>query len=516
MVDMPHGDGVSHSILLFAEIGYRYAQDDRQLYVVPVTVAEGERAAAILKDYGHLVIGKYHNAETDTHGVYHEAIIDPAFGQAMLQCLLDHKRILGLHGIITGETVRPVTPDMRDNLPAPAFLGLEQSNTSLKFDKEYFFKLFRKLEEGENPEIEIGRHLAHTGFTASPTMIGNLKYQNGGKFYSLGVLHGYVESSGTAWDLLQKHLAVFTGDALTQDVSKVEDSNSASQILAQCPSFFDLDVATLPSWFVQATAATASLVKRLGQRTGEMHLALTDYDRDNAFQPEEFTPFYQRSLYQSMRNRAGAIHTQLQQAALADADVATLQQEVLAQWGALDREFERLRQGAPLAGQRIRTHGDYHLGQIVVKQTPDGADFSILDFEGEPMRSLSTRRLKHSPLVDVAGLLRSFDYAICFYERNNIEAGTVAARSEAWLHLWRNWMCRQFMDGYLAACGDSGMLPKDEIQLRYLTKLFLLQKALYEVGYELSNRPDWVKIPLRGILDLLAMLRQPPPVAGVL
>ena len=160
---------------------------------------------------------------------------------------------------------------------------------------------------------------------------------------------------------------------------------------------------------------------------------------------------------------------------------------------------------------RTRTHGDYHLGQVLWT----GKDFVIIDFEGEPLRSVGERRLKRSPLRDVAGMLRSFDYAANVGLRQGVDLGLVADLPSAvkqlggWARLWTAWVCRRFLDGYLGAAEGQPFVPTDVDDLRLLLDVFLLEKASYEVRYELDNRPDWVAIPLAALADLVAKF--PPP-----
>jgi maltose alpha-D-glucosyltransferase/alpha-amylase len=242
----------------------------------------------------------------------------------------------------------------------------------------------------------------------------------------------------------------------------------------------------------------------LGRRTGELHAALATAGDDAAFAPEAYTPFSRRSQYQSLRNLVVRVYDLLRAAReraepalheLAD-DVLSRRADVLARFGTLlgDRR---------LKSRRIRVHGDYHLGQVLYT----GNDFVIIDFEGEPARALGERRLKRSPLVDVAGMLRSFDYAVESVLAGKIE-GSMLRREDVpflrpWADLWLGWVSAAFLQGYLDAAIGGGVLPDDRDEIESLLGLHVLEKALYEVGYEINNRPDWVSIPLRGIKTVL-------------
>jgi maltose alpha-D-glucosyltransferase/alpha-amylase len=160
--------------------------------------------------------------------------------------------------------------------------------------------------------------------------------------------------------------------------------------------------------------------------------------------------------------------------------------------------------GRQLSGMRIRVHGDYHLGQVLFT----GKDFVIIDFEGEPAKPLSQRRLKRSPLVDVAGMLRSFSYAADTALFNELARGSVPQERTSELdvlaHLWQSWVGAAFLKEYLLVMGESPILPAPNDERGLLLDVFLLEKALYEVNYELNNRPDWLRIPLRGVLRELS------------
>jgi maltose alpha-D-glucosyltransferase/alpha-amylase len=213
--------------------------------------------------------------------------------------------------------------------------------------------------------------------------------------------------------------------------------------------------------------------------------------------------FYQRSLYQSMRTLAVQTFHMLRKAqgslpgpAREPAEqVLALQGEVLARFQAVTR--------GPIGATRIRTHGDYHLGQVLYT----GKDFVLIDFEGEPARPLSERRLKRSPLRDVAGMLRSFHYAVCAALRDHEARGLLRPEQATvlgpWASFWQQWVAATFLRGYLEVAGEASFVPTAREELQVLLDAHLLEKAVYELGYELNNRPEWVGIPLQGILQVM-------------
>jgi maltose alpha-D-glucosyltransferase/alpha-amylase len=237
----------------------------------------------------------------------------------------------------------------------------------------------------------------------------------------------------------------------------------------------------------------------LGRRTGELHRALSQERRDPAFAPEPYSSHYQRSIYQSMRNLLGRAMQLLERRLPGLPEGAQpLAGEVLALAGVTEGRYRAIL-GERLDALRIRVHGDYHLGQVLYT----GDDFAILDFEGEPARPLSERKLKRSPLRDVAGMLRSFDYATHGALEALRQRGEREGALEAWRNAWQVRVSAAFLRSYLDVVADTGILPRDPERLAVLLDAYLLDKAMYELTYELNNRPTWVTIPLQGILDLI-------------
>jgi trehalose synthase-fused probable maltokinase len=233
-----------------------------------------------------------------------------------------------------------------------------------------------------------------------------------------------------------------------------------------------------------------------------MHLALAAGE-SKSFAPEPFTKLYQQGLYQSLRAQARRrLDLLRRQQENLPAEIAPQAQWLLMQEEALLQEFRELAE-RPVSALRTRCHGDFHLGQVLFT----GKDFVIIDFEGEPDRPISERRIKASPLRDVAGMIRSFHYAT-----HAVRCGPLAELQSpaaggpdlaAWLSVWYTWTSAAYLKAYLAEASSGGFLPSRDEDLQTLLKAYLLEKALYELGYELNNRPTWVRIPLEGILQLM-------------
>jgi maltose alpha-D-glucosyltransferase/alpha-amylase len=245
-----------------------------------------------------------------------------------------------------------------------------------------------------------------------------------------------------------------------------------------------------------------SSAQLLGQRTAELHLALTSAPENPDFAPEPFTSFYQRSIYQYSRNLAGQVFCVVEKSPETTATrTQELGQAVLEASEQIMGRFQLLL-NQKITAMRTRTHGDYHLGQVLYT----GKDFIIIDFEGEPARSLSERRMKRSALRDVAGMLQSFNYAVSMALRNEVESGMIRPDNfpimEQWAQFWYRWVSAAFLNAYLTTAGKDSFLPQTKAELQVLLDNYLLEKVIYELGYELNNRPTWVEIPLRRILQL--------------
>lgn len=265
----------------------------------------------------------------------------------------------------------------------------------------------------------------------------------------------------------------------------------------------EIDKGELPPEVKELVGTFAESMRILGQRTAALHVTLASDTEDPAFAPEPFMPHYQRGLYQSMRNLTRQNFQLLsRKLKTLPADVQSLAQQVL---GFESEILQRLRAIYEKSYRimRIRTHGDYHLGQVLYT----GSDFLIIDFEGEPIRTISERRFKTCALNDVAGMIRSFDYASNTALLKYVEQGKVSPAQinvmAAWGRFWTRWVSTIFYHAYREAARAGNFLPNDDASLRILTEIFILRKAIYEIGYELGSRPDWVKIPLQGVLEII-------------
>jgi len=371
-------------------------------------------------------------------------------------------------------------------------LKVEQSNTSVIYDEKYFFKIFRKLEKEINPDLELIRFFSEkTQFKNAPEYAGGLEYVNGkGESTILGLLQGMVENQGDAWEMSLDSIGRYYERVFALDKSK----NEPPPLLNK----WSLSYEEIPEQLQELIGrVTYERMKLLGERTAEMHLALGSEKKDPDFAPEPFTPNYQRSLYSSYRNlvmdRLTLLGKNLKKLPPVDRELA---KQLLVQKDRILKYFSEIHK-QKFSANRTRIHGDYHLGQVLFT----GKDFVIIDFEGEPGVSFSERRFKRNPLKDVAGMLRSFHYAS--YGKIAL-SGAFSSKEvqflDPWADQWQHYVSCFFLRSYYKVRFGTENIPDQDVKL---LRIYLLEKAIYELGYELNSRLDWVKIPLRGIEYLL-------------
>ncbi len=370
----------------------------------------------------------------------HDALGDAEFCRVLLGLLARGGAVPGERGEMRGVPAAGLPESWGGGVPAELSvrrLGGEQSNSSVALGEALVLKHFRKLAEGVNPEAEMTRFLTeHTSFRHTPRLAGHVEYRDeAGRTTTLAVAQELVADAHDGWQWVLEQLG---------EPARV--------------------------------AAAAVALRRLGQRTGELHRALASDRGDPAFAPEP----------------------------IAVADIAAWTEGVAAQLvaarAALGREaisvdLAVVRRGlAPMIGrQKIRHHGDFHLGQTLYR--PAAGDWMIIDFEGEPLRPLEERRRKHVALRDVAGLLRSIDYA----------AASVPGAGAS-LRAWEAEAGGAYLEGYRATTGTALFLPESDEAVRDVVAVFELEKAAYEVVYEANNRPDWIGIPKRGLVNAASRL----------
>lgn len=370
----------------------------------------------------------------------------------------------------------------------PKLLTGEQSNSSVIYGERLILKFFRRVEAGENPDLEIGRFLSDRAHFPHIARIGGwLEYQpRHGESATQAILQEFVPNQGDAWRYALKTLTAFyqrAGDAPKRVLSASQEPSEFGE---------------------ESMARLLAEIGLLGKRTAELHLALGSDSGDLAFAPEPFTKEFQDRLATSFAElTTGTLRLLRQRLASVPIGYKERAEEIGAREQDIVRTF-RSALSAPIRATRTRIHGDYHLGQVLYT----GTDFVIIDFEGEPARPLAERRIKQSPLQDVAGILRSFHYvAFAPLLMPAVESSMTDqrfVRLSSWAETWSQCAKDRFLAQYYETSAAAHYLPAKSQEADKLLEIYLLAKAVYELGYELNNRPAWVGIPLKGIAPLLS------------
>ncbi len=489
--EFPLGAASGSPRLLFIQV--IYTEGESETYLLCLTFTPLDKAQTIVQEHSNAVV-MYAFCGTG-EGIIHDAFYDEKFRGDLLNFMKRRRRMKGRKGSIVISSGRALRARKHEELPARSeVMKAEQSNTSLQYGNEYFLKIFRKLEEGINPEIEITRHLTEKAhFPSIPHFAGSLEYKGSSSgLMSLGILQRFMPNEGDAW--------TYTIDAIRRYYERVLSRKNHDTIQPALPaSLLDVDSDSIPKSLLEIVDGVyPEMIRILGQRTAQLHNALSCDYGNPAFKPEAFSTLYQRSLFQSMQSHAKRIFSLMRKNIKALSDdiqddvrkVLNLERDIISNFRALLKK--------KMGGMKIRIHGDFHLGQVLFT----GNDFLIIDFEDEPVRSLSERRLKRSPIRDVSGMIRSFHYAAyatLFQEQFSSEYEAL----EAWADLWFKNIAGLYLRAYLDEARESPMISHDRDELSILLKAYLLEKALYEIGYEMNNRPSWLIIPIKGIMYLL-------------
>ncbi len=478
-ITRPAEDGAASESFLATVVETAFGEGEQQHYFLPLAAIWSPAETELRQGLAPVTLAELRQFRRE--GALVDALSQDVFALAMMAAIAGESRLR----LDRGEIRCTKTPSYQ-RAAAPQRLtvrrgSVEQSNSSVFFDEYGMLKLYRRLQAGPHPEIEMSRFLVErAGFANTPPPLATIELaldgETGPQTMAVGVLFGFVRNQGDGWTQALNYLTRYLDNSLI----------STDQRSSELPD---------PDHFF------LTLARQIGIRTAEMHRALAEHAGDDpGFEPEPIT----RDDLDQWRQALDAE---------ADAMLAKLERE-------LPRLPDRARQGAErllslrdlllshirgllpdeVAAQKTRFHGDYHLGQVIVVQN----DFFIVDFEGEPSRPLSARRSKSSPLRDVAGMIRSFDYAAVAAVRHL--AATRPAAEPRMVQLAEAWRQRA-VDGFRAAYRKTmrgcAAYPASKKQGRAMTTFFVLEKAVYEVSYELANRPLWVDIPLEGILGIL-------------
>jgi maltose alpha-D-glucosyltransferase / alpha-amylase len=431
--------------------------------------------------------------------VLEDAFEEPDFPRELLDAIAQTRVLAGGTSEIQARPTEALAQVCGDpgSLPARRIRG-EQSNSSVIYGDRLILKFFRRLEPGVNPDLELGLFLTERAhFAHIPRVVGRLQYRcSDGTVMTQGILQEFVPNEGDAW-----RYTVAVTEECYRRAAEMFDAGETGELAGKPAG--TRGYARLPGPVEELLVSYIEKVKLLARRTAEMHLALASDSADPDFAPEPYSVFYQRECERSTRELTDRVFRQLRHK-LSDltAPLQAAAERCLAFEPEIERRFHRTL-NEPIGAMRTRIHGDYHLGQVLYT----GSDFVIIDFEGEPARPLAERRTKRSPLQDVAGMLRSFHYAAFAPLLGSAKGGSYDTTRERWAApLAEAWYVRvrdQFLDTYLEVAGSAPFVPASRPEIDALLEIHLLEKAVYELGYELNNRPDWLEIPMAGIARVL-------------
>ncbi|MFZ6010111.1 MAG: maltose alpha-D-glucosyltransferase [Bacteroidota bacterium] len=474
-------DGDTHFLTI---IEVHYVQRLPELYFLPVTFVLSDN---ILERVEYTLQSVVCRAEIQGKaGFIMDSSYDKAFRDNLFASMEKGARIKDDEGGVL-EFNASVFAKLNAKDVESKILKADQSNTAIIYNDKYFFKFYRKLEKEINPDLEIVRFLTeNTTFQNCPKYAGSVEYRDAeGKIIVFGLLQEKVDNQGEAWTMSVDSVGRFYERVITKA------KNIKLPKLVNKPAIKFEEAPELIQEFIGR--GFYERVVRLGQRTAEMHMALASDSSNLAFAPESFTANYQRALYSSLRklmrdrfnlleNSMGKLMPEAQELAK---KVLALEDKILESFGEVYQ--------TKINAVKTRIHGDFHLGQVLFT----GKDFVIIDFEGEPGFSFSERRLKKNPFKDVAGMMRSFHYAAFGklllnenYRDRDLEFLEQAAEQ------WQHYIGRFYLGAYMERIGMGTNLS---VENDILIRTFLIEKAIYELGYELNGRPDWTIIPLRGI-----------------
>jgi len=410
-----------------------------------------------------------------------DAAVEPEFIAALIDKIAKGETVGEPAGQTAGEVACQLefraTPALREPAPLTEVkaVGVEQSNTSMIAGRDYVVKVLRKVTSGIHPEIEIGRFFAEQApFENAPALVGSVELVEGEERSAIAVVHRFVENQGDAWSVIGQSLDRLIDEQKLLPIDTISDTLESQSMLVR--------------------------LKQIGRRTADFHKAIASRDDIPDFAPEPILPGDMQRWTDMLMERAGHVFDLLER------QRAGLPEEVRRRADALregrDAILRSIDENRHLAvdAMKIRHHGDFHLGQVLIVKD----DAYLLDFEGEPRRPLADRRRKAPAARDVAGFCRSIDYATsAALGRVDDLPAEEKARLAPRLRLWTRQLVEAYWGCYRETLGDTRLWPQDEDQSQKLLDFFLLEKAFYEIEYELTNRPDWAGIPVEATLRIL-------------
>jgi maltose alpha-D-glucosyltransferase / alpha-amylase len=487
---------VDNARAYFLHIEVRYTDGLPETYFLPIAfVTNAERMVYFLKNAPGAVVSYLKTPARE--GILIDAIFSETFRNELFWMIKNNATLQVEGGLLQFEAGRMLLDlEIEKEDIASEILKAEQSNTSVIYNNQFFFKIYRKLDTDINPDLELVRFLSEkTSFQNSPRYGGGIQFEDANEknYTILGLLQNKIPNQGEAWTAMLEALDRYYERVLT----KMDRDKPLPELIRKSRLYFE----DFPERLQQLIGSvTYERVTLLAQRTAEMHIALTSNYEDKDFCPERFTQNYQRSIYSGHRKLvAEKLNALASRMTSLPTHIAAEAQKILDLRDDILTCFSEIHQ-RKIDAVKTRIHGDYHLAQVLF----NGRDFFIIDFEGEPMHTISERRLKKTPFKDVAGMIRSFHYAaygqLVLHQNYRKEDMPFL---EQWAHQWFHYVSQSFLTAYLERAQGRDFIPPDEEGWKLLLRNYILEKAIYEVGYEMNARPEWLRIPIRGVLHAM-------------
>ncbi len=484
-------------ILYFEAI---FEDDSSDNYFIPLALVDKDLAQSLLEDHPKALLMNIKDASKES--ICFDACYHPDFRNELLQCITHSKVVHNHNGDLhfyRGKALKKKLSDEYLITDSKVFKG-EQSNTSLIYGKQFYLKLYRKIVEGVNPDVEIAKHLTEKlKFPYTPPFLGSINLKDKkNNVLELGCLQRYIKSEGDAWHMMLETARIF-----------YDELRASQEELLVAPVEFNFLVNSMGKKTYEILGdriggAITDFAALVGQRTAKLHLSLATPEGDASFLPESFTLFDQRAVFETMRKQLKIVFLQLKSIKESLPENIQSMLPELFQHESDIVEAMKVLVNRRFTLLKIRIHGNYHLGQLI----GSGKELMITDFQGESTRTIADRRRKKIVMEDVAGMIRSFHYAAyhALYQQQTLREYEIH-QMEPWANTWAQYLSHVFFLAYQSALSVSNLplLPLDKEDSRDLLQAYLLDKSIYEIRYELKNRPDWLYIPLKSIYSLLQL-----------
>ncbi len=461
----------------------QYLEGEAEQYLLPILMASGNAAAAVIEQLPHAVIARLEGDET---AVLYDGLWESDFTRTMWEMIGRQQELAAGNGKLAATLLDPAAASQWQTPPQTIHCRADQQNMIVHIDDRHLLKVYRRLDEGLNPEWELGRFLTQRGFLHAPRLLGTLEYRRPKReCLTLAILWEYVPNQGTAWHYAESALGQYIEWVLTSGVIDHPPVTPMVSLVELAESY------TPPATLMEASGPFLESMHLLGQRLAQLHQVLASDEEDPAFCGEPFTPLYQRSVYQSLRSLVNKTWLLLRQNLTKLPDgVRDMAHQLVPSQELLLQQLQLLLR-TPLQLSRYRIHGTMHLQQILYT----GKDYLFIDFEGDPRRPFSERRIKRAMLRDVARLLYSIHQLVYGVWSGDADTATSLHlfrpedrdRLQPWCDAWKTWTSAMVLRAYRHAAGQAPFLPEGTEQLNILLNAFLCGVAVEQLQNGLQS-----------------------------